>query len=99
MACPNYKKLRQECETHRRQLSEFHLMKIPNWQRHDETVCLVRGKQKAIVEAQELMDWHSTNCEECKRSASPPMKLVYGEIRVAVTTLGTEPSSPRPSGS
>jgi hypothetical protein len=70
MACPNYKKLRQECETHRRQLSEFHLMKIPNWQRHDETVCLVRGKQKAILKAQELMDWHSTNCEECSWSDS-----------------------------
>lgn len=70
MACPNFNKLQQECETHRRQLSEFHLKKIRNWWREDETVCLVRGKQKAILEAQELMDWHSANCEECKRSAS-----------------------------
>jgi hypothetical protein len=79
MACPNYKKLQQECETHRRQLGEFHLKKIPNWQRDDKTLLWVRGKQKAILEAQELMDWHSTNCEDCKRSASPRMKLFYGD--------------------
>jgi hypothetical protein len=79
MACPNCKKRKQECETHRRQLGEFQLKKIPNWQRDDKTVCLVRGKQKAILEAQELMDWHSTNCEECKRSASPRMKLFSGD--------------------
>ena len=77
MACPNFNKLQQECETHRRQLSEFHRDKIPNWQRDDEILWLVRCKQKAILEAQELMDWHSANCEECKRSASPPMKLLY----------------------
>ena len=76
MACPNYKKLQQECETHRRQLSEFHLKKIPNWQRNDETLHLVRGKQKAILEAQEMMDRHSTDCEECKRSATPQVKLL-----------------------
>ena len=61
MACPDYKKLQQECETYRRQLGEFHLMKFPNWQRDDKTLWMVRGKQKAIMEAQELMDWHSTN--------------------------------------
>jgi hypothetical protein len=44
MACPNYKKLQQECETYRRQLGEFHLMKFPNWQRDDKTLWLVRGK-------------------------------------------------------
>ena len=61
MACPNYKKLQQECETNRRQLGEFHLKKIPNWQRDYKTLCLVRGKQKAIFKAQEMMDWHSTH--------------------------------------
>jgi hypothetical protein len=54
MPCPNYKKLQQECETHRRQLGEFHLKKIPNWQRDEKTLWLVRGKQKAILEAQEI---------------------------------------------
>ena len=50
-------------------------MKFPNWQRDDKTLWMVRGKQKAIMEAQELMDWHSTNCKECQRSTSPRMKF------------------------
>jgi hypothetical protein len=75
MACPNYKKLQQECETYRRQLGEFHLMKSRDWQRDGKTLWFVRGKQKAILETQELMDWHSANCEECNQSASPQMKF------------------------
>ena len=88
MACANYNKLQQECETYRRQLGKFHLMKSRGWRRDGKTLWSVRGKQKAILETQELMDWHSTNCEECNRSAKIPF---------ALTGLGTEPRRDRPA--
>ena len=50
-------------------------MKSRDWQRDGKTLWLVRGKQTAILETQELMDRHSTNCEECQRSASPRMEF------------------------
>lgn len=69
MACPDFRKLQQETEANRRQLGEFHVKKLPHWQRDGEAVCMVRSKQQAILRAQELMDWHSTSCQECMRSA------------------------------
>ncbi len=68
MACPEYEKLKQECETHRKQLGEFHCQKNPGWQKEEKTVRLVRSKQKAILDAQLAMDWHMIHCKECNRS-------------------------------
>jgi hypothetical protein len=68
MACPDYEKLKQECETHRKQLSEFHCQKTPGWQKGENTVRLLRAKQKAILDAQRAMDWHMIHCRECNRS-------------------------------
>jgi hypothetical protein len=83
MACLSYKKLQQECDTYRKQLGEFHFMKIPNWQQDDKILWLVRGKQKAILDAQELMDWHSTHCEECKRAAPSLMEIPCYKIAIS----------------
>jgi hypothetical protein len=67
MACPNYQKLQKECAADRKLLAEFHVKKLPHWQRDSTLMSTVRAKQQAILRAQELMEWHSTNCPECLR--------------------------------